>query len=337
MTERTDVTIVGGGPTGLFAAFYAGMRGMSVRIVDSLPELGGQLTALYPEKYIYDVGGFRKVIARDLATQLIDQAEQFDPEVVLDEEISALERDGDGFVLRGRTSEHPTRAVVVCGGKGAFEPKTLRVPGFDERRYHGVHYAVREPETYRGKRVVVVGGGDSALDWALILKDLCARLVLVHRRENFRAHERSVERMHAACDAGEMELLTHFEVREIHGDAADQGVRSVTLFDNRTDEEREVEADGLLAFLGFKPDLGPIREWGLELERNRILVNHLMETNLEGVWAAGDIVKYEGKLDLIATGFAEAATAVNNAVHYVNPSARINPGHSTSMKIFQET
>jgi len=337
MTERTDVTIVGGGPTGLFAAFYAGMRGMSVRIVDSLPELGGQLTALYPEKYIYDVGGFRKVIARDLATQLIDQAEQFDPEVVLDEEISALERDGDGFVLRGRTSEHPTRAVVVCGGKGAFEPKTLRVPGFDELLYHGVHYAVREPETYRGKRVVVVGGGDSALDWALILKDLCARLVLVHRRENFRAHERSVERMHAACDAGEMELLTHFEVREIHGDAADQGVRSVTLFDNRTDEEREVEADGLLAFLGFKPDLGPIREWGLELERNRILVNHLMETNLEGVWAAGDIVKYEGKLDLIATGFAEAATAVNNAVHYVNPSARINPGHSTSMKIFQET
>jgi thioredoxin reductase (NADPH) len=333
MTDIKDVTIIGGGPTGLFAAFYAGMRGMTTRIVDSLPELGGQLTALYPEKYIFDVGGFPKILAKDLARGLTEQAMQFDPEVVLDEEVREVERADDHFVLQARGGAYPTRALVVAGGKGAFEPRHLDVPGYREHLHRGVHYAVKDPEDFRDKRVLIVGGGDSALDWALILKARCSRVVLVHRREGFRAHEASVTQMDAACAAGEMELLTYHEVREIHGNGT---VESVTVFDNRTDEETVLEVDAVLTFLGFKPDLGPIKRWGLELNKNRLVVDQLMETNVPGIYAAGDIVDYEGKLDLIATGFAEACIAVNNAVHFVNPDARVNPGHSTSLAVFKD-
>jgi ferredoxin/flavodoxin---NADP+ reductase len=329
-----DITIIGGGPTGLFAAFYAGMRGASARIVDSLPELGGQLTALYPEKYIYDVGGFPKVLAKDLAVELISQAMQFDPDVILDEEVRRLRRGEDGiFHLECRSSELRTRSVVIAGGKGAFEPRKLDVPGYDELLGRGVHYAVKDPESFRGKRVVVVGGGDSALDWTLILKEKVERLVLVHRREQFRAHEKSVQLLEEAERAGEVEIRLFHEVAEIAGNGR---VEEVTIFDNRSEDRTIMEADAVLTFLGFKPDLGPIKEWGLEIRKNRILVSPLMETNLPGVFGAGDIVDYQGKLDLIASGFSEAAIAVNNAVHFVDPNARVNPGHSTNMKVFKD-
>jgi len=329
-----DITIVGGGPTGLFAAFYAGMRGASTRIVDSLPELGGQLTALYPEKYIFDVGGFSRVLAKDLALELIAQAMQFEPEVILDEEVEEVVREGENhFRLECAGGVYHTKALVVAGGKGAFEPRPLEVPGYEELLGRGVHYAVKDPEAFRGKRILVVGGGDSALDWALILKDKAERLVVAHRRDRFRAHEASVNRLIEADREGELEIRYFSEVAEIRGNGT---VESAVLFDNRTNDRTEMEVDVVLTFLGFKPDLGPIQRWGLELRKNRILVNSLMETNLPGIYAAGDIVDYEGKLDLIATGFSEAAIAVNNAVHRVDPSARVNPGHSTSMKVFRE-
>jgi ferredoxin/flavodoxin---NADP+ reductase len=332
--EIRDITIIGGGPTGLFAAFYSGMRGASTRIVDSLPELGGQLTALYPEKYIFDVGGFPRVLAKDLALELIAQAMQFDPQVVLDTEVSELVREDRGPLrLVTPNGEHLTRSLVIAGGKGAFEPRRLDVPGYDALLGRGVHYAVKDPEAFHGKRVVVVGGGDSALDWTLILKEKTERLVLVHRRDEFRAHERSVAQLHEAAANGEVEIRVFHEVSEIHGDGA---VEAVTLVDSRTDDRIRIEVDTVLTFLGFKPDLGPIQRWGLEVRKNRILVDSLMRTNLPGVFAAGDIVDYEGKLDLIATGFAEAAIAVNNAVHHVDPNARVNPGHSTNMKVFKE-
>lgn len=327
-----DITILGGGPTGLFAAFYAGMRGVSTKIVDSLPELGGQLTALYPEKYIYDVGGFPKILAKDLARNLKDQAMQFQPEVVLDEEVSGLTRHDDHMVLRGRSAEHLTKTLLIAGGKGAFEPRHLECPGYHDFLGNGVHYAVKDPEAYRDKRVLIVGGGDSALDWTLILKDLVTELTLVHRRDSFRAHEASVADLHAAAAAGAVDLRTFHEVRAIHGDGT---LESVTFFDNRTDEETRRPVDAVLCFLGFKPDLGPIKDWGLDLNKNRIRVNALMETNLPGVYGAGDIVEYDGKLDLIATGFGEACVAVNNAVHFVDPSARVNPGHSTNLAVFK--
>ncbi len=329
-----DITILGGGPTGLYAAFYGGMRQRSVRIIDSLPELGGQLMALYPEKYIYDVGGFPKILARDLGQALITQALQFSPDVVLAEEVRTLAREGDVIVLGGRERRYLTRTLILAGGKGAFEAVRLECPGYEELLGRGVHHAVKDPEAYRGRRVLVVGGGDSALDWALALKDLTRELHLVHRREEFRALELSVARLRAAALAGELTLRPFHEVKEIAGRGR---VESVVIFDNRTGEETRLEIDAVFTFLGFKPDLGPLRDWGLDLNGNRVVVNQRMETNLQGVYAAGDMVEYEGKLDLIATGFAEAAIAVNNAVHLVDPRARVNPGHSTNLRIFKQS
>lgn len=328
-----DITIIGGGPTGLFAAFYAGMRGSSCRIVDSLPELGGQLAALYPEKYIFDVGGFPKVLAKDLVRSLVQQALQFEPEVLLDEQVRELQRVDDHFELRCAHGTYRTRSIVIAGGKGAFEPMPLKCPGYEEFIHCGVEYAVRDREAFRDKHVLVVGGGDTALDFVLMLKDVARSITLVHRRDGWRAHEATVTLMEAAVAAGEIDLKTFHEVKEIVGT---DRVERVTIFDNRTDEELVLDCDQVLSCLGFKPDLGPIKNWGIEVEKNRIKVDSLMATTRPGIYAAGDVVDYEGKLDLIATGFAEAAVAVNNAVHYVDPDARVNPGHSTNMKIFKE-
>lgn len=332
--EPTDILIIGGGPTGLFAAFYAGLRGFTARIVDSLPELGGQLSALYPEKYIYDVGGFPRILARDLVRNMVDQGLQWGADVRLEEQVQGLERPaGGGFAVATDKGLYPARAIVIAGGKGAFSPRVLDCPGYERFTGNGVSHHVREPADFADKRVLIIGGGDSALDWALALKDVTRSLVLIHRREGFRAHRRSVRQMEEAVAAGDMELRTYHEVREIHGDDC---VRAVTIFDNRTDEDSTIEVDAVLSLIGFRPDLGPIAEWGLELERNSIQVGPLMDTSVPGVFAAGDIVTYPGKLELIATGFAEAAIAVNNAVHFFDPKARVNPGHSTNLKVFKE-
>jgi len=331
--EPRDLTIIGGGPTGLFAAFYAGLRGITCRIIDSLPELGGQLTALYPEKYIYDVGGFPRILARDLAHNLIEQGQQFGADIRLEEQVQELIHDGDGYIVTTDQARYPTKTVLIAGGKGAFAPRVLDCPGYDALIGKGVAYHVKDPARYAGKRILIVGGGDSAVDWVLNLKDVAARLILIHRREGFRAHAHSMRLMHDAVAAGRIELFTFHEVREIHGDAC---VTAVTIYDNRSDENTTFEVDAVLALIGFKPDLGPIAQWGLELARNTIKVNQRLETNLPRVYAAGDIAHYEGKLELIATGFSEAAMAVNHAVHEINPKARYNPGHSTNLKIFQD-
>ena len=331
--ERRDINIIGGGPTGLFAAFYAGMRGASVRIIDSLPELGGQLMALYPEKYIYDVGGFSRITGKELAMNLIEQGTQFDPEVRLEEQVQALDRDDQGFVLGCAGGRYPSRTVVIAAGKGAFSPRVLECPGYEELLGKGVEYHVRNPSRYEGKKVLIVGGGDSAVDWALTLKDVTEALTLIHRRKGFRAHAHSMQQLDEAVAEGKVDLLKHREVRAIHGDDC---VAGATIFDNRTDEETRLDVDAVLSLIGFRPDLGPLADWGLDLERNAIRVSPTMETNLPGVFAAGDITTYEGKLELIATGFAEAAVAVNHAVHHIDPKARVNPGHSTNLKVFKE-
>ena len=332
----TDITIIGGGPTGLFAAFYAGLRGISCRIVDALPQLGGQLMALYPEKYIYDVGGLPRILAKDLAKNMIEQGTQFGPEVVLGAEVAQLVRENGQIRLVTPRGELLTRTVCITAGKGALNPRVLECPGWTEHYTEtgGIHTHVRQPEDFRGKRVLIVGGGDSAVDWVLGLRGIARQITLIHRRDEFRAHRSSVLEMRDAAAAGQVSIRTPYEVREIHGNGG--CVAHVTLVNNATDEEESLDVEAVIALLGFKPDLGPIGNWGLELERNTIKVSQLMETNIPGVYAAGDVVHYPGKLELIATGYGEAAIAVNNAVHYLNPRARVNPGHSTNLKVFKQ-
>ncbi len=332
--EARDITIIGGGPTGLFAAFYAGLRGVSTRIIDSLPDLGGQLTALYPEKYIYDVGGYPRILARDLAKQLIEQGLQFGADVRLEEQVQGLKHEADGgFVIATNRDSYPTKRILIAAGKGAFAPRSLECPGYDELLGKGVAYHVKDPTEYHGKKVLVVGGGDSAVDWVLNLKGKTTRLILIHRRDGFRAHAHSMKLLREAVDSGDIEMLTHKEVRSIDGEAC---VTGVTIFDNRSNEETHFDVDAVIALIGFKPDLGPLADWGLAFEKHSIKVNNKLETNIAGIYAAGDIATYEGKLELIATGFSEAAMAVNHAVHTINPAARYNPGHSTNLKIFKE-
>lgn len=334
--ERTDITIIGGGPTGLFAAFYAGLRGVSCRIVDALPQLGGQLMALYPEKYIFDVGGLPRILAKDLARNMIEQGTQFGPEVVLGAEVQRLVPEEGGFRLVTPKGDFLTKTVVITAGKGALNPRVLECPGWDVHHTDvgGVHTHVRQPEDFRDKRVLLVGGGDSAVDWVLGLRGIAREITLIHRRPEFRAHKASVKEMWAAVERGEVSVRTPYEVREIQGEGG--CVARATIYHNETDVDETLEVDAVVALLGFKPDLGPISQWGLALEKNAIRVNHLMETSVPGVWAAGDVVHYEGKLELIATGYGEAATAVNHAVRYLNPKARVSPGHSTNLKIFSQ-
>ena len=331
-----DVTIIGGGPTGLFAAFYAGLRGVSCRIIDALPELGGQLMALDPEKYIYDVGGLPKILAKDLVKNMIQQGTQFDPDIVLEAEVRELIHENGHIRLTTPKGDFFSRTVIITAGKGALNPRVLECPGWEELYENGggVHTHVRRPEDFRDRRVLLVGGGDSAVDWALGLQGIAREITLIHRRDQFRAHRASVEQMRALAAEGKLSILTPYEVRAIESDGA--CVSAAIIYRNDTNEDLRLEVDSVVALLGFKPDLGPIGNWGLELERNSIKVSPLMETNLPGVYAAGDVTHYPGKLELIATGYSEAAIAVNNAVHYLNPKARVNPGHSTNLKQFAQ-
>jgi thioredoxin reductase (NADPH) len=323
----TDVAIVGAGPTGLFAAFYAGLRQMSVTLIDSLELLGGQLTALYPEKYIYDVAGFPRILAKDLAHNLVEQAMQYHPAVRLGEQVQALAFDDDrrAYTLRTDRGVLAARSVIVSAGVGAFRPKTLPLPNAPEFEGRGLYYFVRELDALAGKKVLIVGGGDSAVDWANMLAPLAAQLTLIHRRDQFRAHEDSVAKMRQT----RARIRTFHELKAIDGNGR---IESATIYDNRTGAQERLDVDAVLVNIGFSNSLGPLREWGLEIEGAQIKVDGMMQTSRPGVFAAGDICTYPGKLKLIATGFGEACIAVNYAKHYVDPSANLFPGHSTNMK-----
>jgi ferredoxin/flavodoxin---NADP+ reductase len=331
--ELRDITVIGAGPVGMCTAFWAGMREASSRIIDSLPELGGQLTTLYPEKWIYDVPGHPKVLARDLVEMLREQAiEQFDVPVHLNTTAETISWEGEGeervAVLHTDRGELRSRTVIVSGGHGAFEPKKL--PGYDLTPWEGkgVHYIVGEKSVFEGKRVLIVGGGDSACDWVVNLLDTASEVRLVHRREGFRAHELTVGQVLEAADRGEVMLHVPFQIREVYGDG---GIERVRLFNSEDEEhELEIEVDAILLQLGFKTALGPLKEWGFEVQKGAIVVDSLMQTSLERVWACGDITTFDGKLKLIATGFAEAAIAVAQAVHEIRPDTKIQPKYSTN-------
>ncbi|MCS6862998.1 MAG: NAD(P)/FAD-dependent oxidoreductase [Abditibacteriales bacterium] len=328
--ELTDVIIVGGGPVGLFAAFYAGMRQMSVKIIDSLEELGGQLTALYPEKYIYDVAGFPKVKAKDLVAALVEQGLQFGAQVCLKERVEEVRKLPDGtFHVRTSKGEHFSRTVILTAGVGAFTPNKLeRLPELEQLEGKHVFYFVKDLERFRNKDVLIVGGGDSAVDWALNLEPIARSVTLIHRRDKWRAHEGSVQQLMASS----VQVHLFHEIRRV--EVNDGRLERVIIFDNRTQEDKPpLRVDAVILSLGFKASLGPIKDWGLEIEGNSVKVDSTMATNIPGLFAAGDIVTFPGKLKLIATGFGEAATAANYAKNYIDPTSRVFPGHSSNMDI----
>jgi ferredoxin/flavodoxin---NADP+ reductase len=328
----TDITIIGGGPTGLFASFYAGMRAATAQIVDALPELGGQLTALYPEKYIFDVGGFAKILAKDLVRALRDQVDQFHHKAHLNQNVTALERHEDHFVLVTETDRFPTRAVVIAGGIGAFSPRRLPQACADPWYGRGIFDRVSNPDEFRDQSIVIIGGGDSAFDWAQQLRDRAKAVTLVHRSDKYRAHGATVADVQAAATAGRTTLLPFHELADVLSEG--ERLIGVTLRDVKAKTTRDVDADAILPMLGFHSDIGALAEWGLNCQKDEIIVNSLMETGRPGIYAAGDITTYPGKLKLIATGFGEAATAVNQAVHWIYPDKKVNPGHSSNMAIF---
>jgi ferredoxin/flavodoxin---NADP+ reductase len=327
-----DFTIIGGGPTGLFGAFYAGLRQMRTKVIDSMPQLGGQLSALYPEKYIYDVGGFPRVLAKDLVAQFAEQALQYNPTICVNEKVVTLERvggesatDGHLVITTEKGAVHYSKTVLIAAGVGAFMPRKMDIPDLDRLEGMGVHYFVTDPTALENKRLVIVGGGDSAFDWSMALGPKASSCLQIHRSDRFKAHEDTIQKVQ---DLGSVDLRTFFELKAIHGE---DKVEAVTIFDNRTGDEERVECDALLLNLGFLTNLGPIKQWGLEIEKNTIKVDSTMRTNILGVYSAGDICSYVGKLKLIATGVGEAGTAANFAKTYLDPGSKAFPGHSSEM------
>lgn len=321
--HRVDVTIIGAGPAGLYAATYAGFRNLTVAIVDALSEPGGQVTALYPEKVIHDIAGFPAVTGRDLVEGCIRQASVHEPIFLLGQVAEGFTRhDDDSFTL---TTDHDEvvhcRAVIIAVGLGRFSPR--RLPGAQPFEGRGLVYLVRDHETIRDQDLLVVGGGDSAVDWALTFEPIARSVTLIHRRASFRAHEGPLERLFAS----DVEVLTDTEVDRIDGDEDAGTIEAVEVVNSRTEERRRLEVTKVLAALGFHANLGPVADWPLTFEGRQLPVNRRMETDVPGVYAAGDITTYDGKLRLVSVAFGEAVVAANHVAAYLDPTVRAFPGY----------
>jgi ferredoxin/flavodoxin---NADP+ reductase len=322
-----DLSIIGAGPAGLFAAYYAGFREMKTVVLDALPEAGGQLAVLYPEKTIFDVPGYPQILARDLVNSLLEQAKRYDPLFLLGERATDLKKGEDGiFTIATDKREIKTRSVIITAGVGSFSPNKLNIINQEKYEGKGIYYFVKQKEFFRNKNLLIIGGGDSAVDWALNLKEVTKSILLIHRRDQFRAHEQSVKELH---NSPGVVVRTFTELKLVDGD--ENNLKSAIIFDNRTVKEETVPVDCILINIGFKANLGPIANWGLTMENRAIKINGKMETNIPGVYAAGDIASPTDsvKLNLITTGFAQAALAVNVAKKYVDPKAQLFPGHSS--------
>ncbi|MDT3429212.1 thioredoxin reductase (NADPH) [Paenibacillus forsythiae] len=323
----SDLLIIGGGPAGMFAAFYGGMRQASVTLIESMPQLGGQLATLYPEKHIYDVAGFPKITAQELVDNLSRQMSLFQSDIRLEEKvISVAKLDERHFAVTTDKAEYHAKAIILTAGVGAFEPRRLEVPGAERFEKANLHYFVSDLNAFKDKKVLISGGGDSAVDWALMLEPIAAEVTLIHRRDKFRAHEHSVENLMNS----KVKVITPAEISALHGD---EFIHKVTLSNVKTKETQDIEVDSVIVNFGFFSSLGPIVDWGLEIEGSSVVVDSRMETSIPGIFAAGDITTYPGKLKLIAVGFGEAPTAVNNAKIYIDPEAKLSPGHSSNLKL----
>lgn len=321
-----DITIIGAGPVGMFAAFYGGMRNAKVKLIDSLPQLGGQVSMLYPEKDIYDIPALPVITGKELTTNLTVQQSRFDQTICLDEEVLNVEKDTKGiFELTTSKGTHYSNAVIIAAGNGAFSPRKLKLDEAEHYERKSLHYYVNNIEQFKNRTVMISGGGDSAVDWALTLEPIAKKVYLVHRRNKFRAHEHSI----SLLEQSSVEILTPFAPSSLSGEH--QQIKTITLQESRSDNTKEVEVDDLLVNYGFTSSIGPMKHWGFEVTRNEIIVNTKMETTTPGIYAIGDICTYEGKIKLIATGFGEGPTAINNAMSYINPDERVQPMHSTSL------
>lgn len=328
--EVYDITIIGGGPVGLFAAFYAGMRNAKTKIIESLPVLGGQVALLYPEKTIYDVGGYAGVTGKELIHQLTAQMQHFDQTICLEEEVRTIKKlDEHLFSLETAKGVHYTKTIIIATGQGSFKPRKLALDNAVNYEENNLHYIVKQINQYKDKTVVICGGGDTAVDWALTLESVAKKVYLVHRRERFRAHEGSVEMLKASS----VEILTPYVPYELKGQ--NNHLHSVVFKETRGADMINISLDYFIVNYGFVSSLGPIKQWNLDIDRTDIIVNSKMETSMDGIYAVGDSITFDGKIKLIATGFGEAPTAVNHAIHSLHPKEHAQPIQSTKLS-FEE-
>ena len=328
MSNEYDVIIIGAGPVGLFAAFYAGMRNLRTLVLEALPKPGGQITALYPEKYIYDVGGFPAILGRDLVTELYKQSNQFGADFRFNERVESLQMLEPGRLQLTTTEEtYSSKTAIIAAGIGAFQPNRLSVAGAAEFEGKGVSYVVREREKFLGRRLLIIGGGDTAVDWSLELRNWASEVTLIHRSDYFEAHQRSV----IALYDSPVNVHTQNELVRIAGSGK---VEQAVIRDNVTGEERTLDVDDILVCIGFRADLGPINQWGLDLEGRKVAVNRWGEASMPGVYAVGDIAHPQDgvSMNLIAYGFGQATLAVGHASHFIHPKERVMHGHSSQRK-----
>ncbi|MBT9189821.1 NAD(P)/FAD-dependent oxidoreductase [Zobellia russellii] len=321
---KTDILIIGAGPTGLFTVFEAGLLKLKCHLIDALPQTGGQCSEIYPKKPIYDIPAFPEILAGDLVTNLMEQIKPFEAGYTLGERAETLDKQEDGsfIVTTNKGTKHHAPVVVIAGGLGSFEPRKPPIENIADFEDKGVAYIIKDPEVYRDKKVVIAGGGDSALDWAIFLADVASEVSLVHRRNEFRGALDSVEKAAELAKAGKIKLFTEAEVKKLYGD---DHLEAVVIKHNDAEKgETYVEVDNFIPLFGLSPKLGPIGDWGLEIERNAIKVNNAKDyqTNIPGVFAIGDVNTYEGKLKLILSGFHEAAVMCQYAYQLINPGKR---------------
>lgn len=321
---KTDILIIGAGPTGLFAVFEAGLLKLKCHLIDALPQIGGQCSEIYPKKPIYDIPGFPEILAGDLTNNLMEQCKQFEPGFTLGERAETIEKQADGsfIVTTNKGTQHQAPVVTIAGGLGSFEPRKPLIDNIVSFEDKGVEYFIKDPEMYRNKRVVISGGGDSALDWSIFLSNVASKVTLIHRRNEFRGALDSVDKVQELKNQGKINLLTPAEVINIVGDHKVDAV--VVAQSKNIEREFEVECDHFIPLFGLSPKLGPIGNWGLEIEKNAIVVNNALDyqTNIPGIFAIGDINTYPGKLKLILCGFHEATLMCQAAYQIINPGKK---------------
>lgn len=334
-TTSTDVAIIGAGPVGLFSVFECGMLGLSCHVIDSLPEIGGQCNALYPEKPIYDIPAYPCLSAGELIENLYNQANPFKPFYHLNQQVSNLEKTDDGWILKtSKDTEIKAKAIIIAAGAGAFGPNRPPLKNLEAYEEKSVSYMIRDCQAFAGKKLVIAGGGDSAVDWAISLANIAEHIYFVHRRDKFRAAEASIEKLRGLADEGKVEMVTPYQLIDLKG--ADGILSSVTVKD-LDDNMRDLEADHLLPFFGLSANLGAIKGWNLNIDKNQIEIDQATSmTNISGIFAVGDIATYEHKLKLILTGFAEAAQAAHAIRAIIYPDQELHFEHSTTSGVPQK-